>query len=95
MKSLTIQEKRLSSYLDKARWTDKGQPITLRQRLDNMAIIGKSTTVEKYASKKMNGCYGKLATPKTSYFVDYRVGADDFSLSIPKIVFDFILAVEL
>lgn len=90
-----LQQSRLDAYLDKVRWQQNGQPLTLRQRLANMAIIGKSKTVQEYSTQKRNLTYAKLAKPKVRYFIDYRVGAEDYDLEVPKMVWDWVIAVEI
>jgi len=89
-----LQKARLDAYLDKPRWQVGGKPLTLRQRLEQMAIIGKSKTVQEYSSQKRNLAYAKLSKPKVRYFIDYRIGSEDFDLEVPKMVWDWVVAVE-
>jgi hypothetical protein len=92
--SKELQQAKLDTYLDKPRWTDNGKPLTMRQRLAQMSILGKSTSVEEYHRKKINGCYAKRNTLLIEYHIDYRIGADDFSLRVPKMVWDWVIAVD-
>lgn len=95
MNGKELHQKRLDAYLDTPRWSDgKGGTVTMRQRIAGMAILGKSTTVEHYARKKRGGCYAKLKSPKVTYWIDYRQGSEDFALEVPKMVFDWLIAVE-
>jgi len=77
---------RLVKALNK-RWNFSAGIMTMREYLQLRNPIGKHVHYQKYASKKHNGEYKKLATPKVIYEADFD---DRTSIEVGKLIFDWL-----
>ena len=60
--------------------------MTLGQHFELYPPIYKTLKYQKYASKKRNGCYAELKTPKPIYTLWKE---NDLGIDVPKMVFDY------
>jgi hypothetical protein len=66
-----------------------------RRDLIGLEMVGKSTTTNLYASRKINGEYKKLKTPKVKYWLEMSWRGDSYSKECPKCVWDYVITADL
>lgn len=84
-----MNEAKASKWLEKLVSTDFG--IMTRRDFYTNYGIGKSTNTQKYASRKINGCYAELAKPKTTYQIVTSEKGQTYYYDCPKYVWDSLL----
>tara|TARA_R100001198_G_C5163841_1_gene167779 strand:+ start:434 stop:718 length:285 start_codon:yes stop_codon:yes gene_type:complete len=81
-----MNEARMNKNLDKYfRDGLTGEIYTQRQRIDSGYYVGRSTSIQEYANKKVNLTYAKLAKPKIHYLLKTK---DDVYIETTKLIWD-------
>ena len=89
-----LNEAKACKWLD-TEINDKIHGILTRRELLDIEMVGKSTTTENYASKKINGEYKRLAKPKVEYWLEMNWHGDAYSKKCPKYVWDYVITADL